>query len=66
MSMMNILSLTLIALILGCVLALVIGTRPAEAGVFGTPAGGWGIDRPAPPAPPTDGFFPGDISGGSI
>ena len=48
MSVLNKLSLTLIALLVVMAAALWIGMRPVEAGVYGTPAGGWGIDRPAP------------------
>lgn len=39
-------------LIASVILALVLTLGMAEAGVFQTPAGGWGIDRPAPG--PTD------------
>ncbi|MBY4895104.1 hypothetical protein KUL25_20275 [Rhodobacteraceae bacterium N5(2021)] len=56
MSTMNVLSITLIALILATCLALFFGVRAAQAGVLQTPAGGFGvIDAPAP-APRPDGF----------
>lgn len=43
-------------------MAILLASTPlADAGVFGTPTGGWGIDRPAPPAP--DGFLTGGASG---
>lgn len=48
MSLMNILYATLVVLILGAVLALVIGVRSVEAGVLETPVGGWGVERPLP------------------
>ena len=35
-------------LIASVILALILALGMAEAGVFQTPAGGWGIDRPAP------------------
>jgi hypothetical protein len=54
MSVFNILSAALIALILAAGAVLFTGLRAADAGVFQTPAGGWGIDRPAPPASPRD------------
>ncbi|NKX43467.1 hypothetical protein [Roseicyclus persicicus] len=53
MSLFNILSAALVVLILAAALVLFTGIQAANAGVFQTPAGGWGIDRPAPP--PTDG-----------
>lgn len=51
MSIFNILSAALVVLILAAGLVLFNGLRAAEAGVYQTPAGGWGIDRPATPAP---------------
>jgi hypothetical protein len=36
-------------LVASALLALILSLSLAEAGVFQTPAGGWGIDRPAPP-----------------
>ena len=43
----------LLHLIASALLALVLALTTAEAGVFQTPAGGWGVDRPAPA--PSDG-----------
>ncbi|MBY6202302.1 hypothetical protein KUV65_13070 [Maritalea mobilis] len=65
MSLLNKLSLTLIALLVVMAAALWIGMRPASAGVFGTPTGGWGIDAPAPaPAPgPRGGGFASSAGG---
>jgi hypothetical protein len=40
------------------------GATLAQAGIFQTPAGGWGVDRPAPPPAPTGGEF-GTTAGGS-
>ena len=48
MSISNILPATLIASLFVAGLVLFTGPRAAEAGIFQTPAGGWGIDRPAP------------------
>jgi hypothetical protein len=36
-------------LVASALLALILSLGVAEAGVFQTPAGGWGVDRPAPP-----------------
>lgn len=54
MSIFNILSAALLVLILAAGAVLFTGLRAAEAGVYQTPAGGWGVDRPAPPATPRD------------
>ncbi|AHM02734.1 hypothetical protein roselon_00279 [Roseibacterium elongatum DSM 19469] len=59
MSVLKTLSMALIALIVLVAATLWIGMRPAEAGVYGTPSGGWGIDRP--PSRPA----PGPRGGGS-
>jgi hypothetical protein len=41
-------------LVASALLALILSLGLAEAGVYQTPAGGWGIDRPD--APPRDGL----------
>jgi hypothetical protein len=65
MSLFDILSAALIALILAGALVLFSGVRAATAGVYGTPSGGWGIERPAPAPPgPTRGPAPGPVAGG--
>lgn len=65
MSTMNVLSITLVVLILSCALALFVGVRSANAGVLETPAGGFGaVDRPAPAPSPTRGGF-SSTAGGS-
>jgi hypothetical protein len=56
-TLFNKLSLTLIALVVVMLSVFWIGLRPVEAGVYQTPAGGWGIDRPAP--------APSDTRGGA-
>jgi hypothetical protein len=49
------------AIVLGVALAGVVTS--AEAGIFQTPAGGWGIDRPAPEPAPSPGPRGGRIGG---
>lgn len=55
MSLFNILSAALVVLIVAACLVLFTGIRAANAGVYGTPSGGWGIESPAP-GPRGDGF----------
>lgn len=52
MSLFNVLSAALLALILAACVVLFTGVRAANAGFFGTPTGGWGIDAPAPTPEP--------------
>ena len=65
MSLFNILSAALVVLIIAAGLVLFTGIRAANAGFFGTPTGGWGIDAPAPaPGPgPRDGGFQSSAGG---
>jgi hypothetical protein len=51
MSIFNILSAALIALILVAGMILFTGVRTANAGFFGTPTGGWGVESAPEPGP---------------
>jgi hypothetical protein len=60
--------MSIVAILLSMAVAVLVGfSSAASSGVFQTPAGGWGVDRPAPspaPGPRPRGGLSGPASGG--